>query len=145
MSAKLVRTSACFGHQASKLSGLITVLSRVRSQRSFDSDCTPKHLFVDPAPACEETPDLIGRHVNIRYSTALRDMARLNQTCVVRLNTWIDCPTQTEPSPQESLLQQQLIQSFLRKWLYFILMFSASCLFDCPSKIVSALSLGAKW
>jgi hypothetical protein len=41
------------------LGGLITVLSRVRSQRSFDSsDCTPKHLFVDPAPACEESPDL---------------------------------------------------------------------------------------
>jgi hypothetical protein len=47
------------------------------------SDCTPKHLFVDPAPAFEESPDLFGRHVNIRYSTALRDMARLNQTGVV--------------------------------------------------------------
>jgi hypothetical protein len=72
------------GVQASTLSGLIAVLSRVRSQRSFEfSDCTPKHLFVDPAPACEESPDPFGRHVNIRYSTALRDMARLNQTDVV--------------------------------------------------------------
>ena len=71
------------GDQASKLGGLITVLSRVRSQRSFDSsDCTPKLLFVDPAPACEEAPDPFGRHVTIRYSTALRDMARLNQTGV---------------------------------------------------------------
>ncbi len=72
------------GDQASKLGGLITVLSRVRSQRSFDSsDCTPKHLFVDPAPACEESPDLFGRHVTIRYSTALRVMARPNQTDVM--------------------------------------------------------------
>ena len=47
------------------------------------SDCTPKHLFVDPAPACEEAPDLFGRHVNIRYSTALRGMTRPNQTDVV--------------------------------------------------------------
>jgi len=52
-------------------------------QRSFDSsDCTPKHLFVDPAPACEESPDLFGRHVTIRYSTALWGMARPNLTDV---------------------------------------------------------------
>ncbi len=69
--------------QAFAFGGLFTVLSRVRSQRSFEfSDCTPKHLSVEPAPACEETPDLFGQHVTIRYTTALRGMARPNQTDV---------------------------------------------------------------
>jgi len=38
---------------------------------------------VDPAPACEESPDPFGQHVNIRYSTALWDMARPIHTDVV--------------------------------------------------------------
>jgi hypothetical protein len=65
--------SVSFGLMArAAQSGLITVLSRVRSQAFFYlSDCTPKHLFVDPAPAFEESPGRLGRHVNIRYSTAL--------------------------------------------------------------------------
>ena len=46
------------------------------------SDCTPIHLFVDPAPACEESPDLSGRHVTIRYSTALRTWLVPNQVDV---------------------------------------------------------------
>ena len=59
---------------------------------------------MDPAPASEESPDRLGRHVTIRYATALRDMARLNQTdVVVGGGQQIHCPTQTEPSPQESL------------------------------------------
>ena len=66
------------------LDGLIAVHSRVRLQRSFDYPIAcAKHLFVDPAPAFEESPDLFGRHVTIRYSTTLRDMARPNQTGVV--------------------------------------------------------------
>ena len=44
-------------------------------QRSFVFRLHPKHLSVDPAPAYEESPDLQGRHVNIRYATAPRDMA----------------------------------------------------------------------
>jgi hypothetical protein len=70
------------------------------------SDCTPKHLFVDPAPAAEESPDLFGRHVTIRFATALR--ARL---VPIKPTSWlagaqatIHCPSRTEPNPQESLL-----------------------------------------
>ena len=98
------------------------------SQRSFESsDCTQNIsswillLHVRSHPA-------FGRHVMIRHSTTLRDMARLNQTCVSgSLNSSINCPTQTEPSSQESLPKQRLIQSFLHKSLYVIFVFSASC------------------
>ena len=82
----------------------------------------PTHLFVDPAPASEESPGPFGRHVNIRYAAALRDMARLNQPNVIvhwQANASIYGPTQTEPSPQESLPMQRLIQSSLRNSLYF--------------------------
>ena len=37
---------------------------------------------MDPAPAFEESPDLRGRHVNIRYATVLWSKARLNHTNV---------------------------------------------------------------
>ena len=46
---------------------------------------------MDPAPASEESPGPFGRHVNIRYAAALRDMARLNQPNVIGL--WQAKPT----------------------------------------------------
>ena len=63
--------------------GLIAVLSRVRCNVLLMFRLHPTHLFVDPAPASEESPGLFGRHVNIRYAAALRDMARLNQPNVI--------------------------------------------------------------
>jgi hypothetical protein len=96
----------CFDDQCILRGRLIAVLSRVRSQSFFwSSDCTPKHLFVDPAPACEESPDLDGRHVNIvmrppcGQGSSQSNRRRGRQVA----NSWIHCPTRTEPSPQESL------------------------------------------
>ena len=70
---------------------LTTVLSRVRLQRSFGiyPDCTPKHPFVDPAPACEESPDYLsarnysfcdrpGRHDSSQSRRRHRTLARAN-------------------------------------------------------------------
>ena len=88
------------------LGRLIAVRSRVCCNVLLMFRLHPTHLFVDPAPASEESPDPFGRHVNIRYATALRDMARLNQPNVIvrwQANASIYGPTQTEPSPQESL------------------------------------------
>ena len=65
------------------LRGLIAVLSRVCCNVLLMFRLHPTHLFVDPAPASEESPDPFGRHGNIRYATTLRDMARLNQPNVI--------------------------------------------------------------
>ena len=45
------------------------------------SDCTPKHPFVDPAPAFEESPDLLPA-LSILHSTVLCGVVRLNHTDV---------------------------------------------------------------
>jgi Transposase len=46
---------------------------------------------VEPDPEYEESPDPFDRHVTIRYSTALRNTARLNQAdvCVLLPAIWL--------------------------------------------------------
>ncbi len=56
----------------------------------------------------------MGRHVTIRCTTVLRDVARLNHTYVSvrwQADAEIHCRTQTEPGPQGPLLSQRPMQS----------------------------------
>ena len=73
------------------------------------SDCTPKHLFVDLAPAFEEPPDLLSAP-SILHSTVLCGVVRPNQPHVMvrqQAGAQIHGPAQTEPSPQGPLPKQR--------------------------------------
>ena len=73
------------------------------------SDCTPKHLFVDLAPAFEEPPDLLSAP-SILHSTVLCGVVRLNQPHVMvrrQAGAPIHGPSQAEPSPQGPLPRQR--------------------------------------
>ena len=72
------------------------------------SDCTPKHPFVDLAPAFEEPPDVLSAP-SILHSTVLRGMVRPNHTYVIVrgvANAEIQCHTRTEPGPHGLLLAE---------------------------------------
>ena len=73
------------------------------------SDCTPKHPFVDLAPAFEEPPDLVSAP-SILHSTVLCGVVRPNQPHVMvrrQTNAQIHGPPQAEPSPQGPLPRQR--------------------------------------
>ena len=70
------------------------------------SDCTPKHPFVDLAPAFEESPDWLSA-LSILHAAVLCGVVRPNQPHVMvrrQANAQIHGPPQTEPSPQGLLL-----------------------------------------
>jgi len=74
------------------------------------SDCTPKHPFVDLAPAFEEPPDLLSAP-SILHSTVLCGVVRPNQPTVMvrwQAGAQIHGPAQTEPSPQGPLPKQRV-------------------------------------
>ncbi len=95
---------------------LITVLSRGLLATFFWlSDCTPKHPFVDPAPAYEESPDWLSARKHSLYDRPVR---RGSSQSHQRPGRWqasaeIYCHTQTDPSPRGSLPKQRPMQSRL--------------------------------